>query len=421
MSDLDRQRAARLMALAEIDALVLFQPEAFRYAIGLDTGVAGMWRRGGASVALVPGDARAPMAAIISDHALHFGAQPGFALELVTHPIWIDYVDYTHTAGDPLDGLRAAYRAQGLNHGCFAPRPETFDAQAVFGLLRELLQDRGLQGATIGADLEFLPVADFAALQALLPEVHWRDGSEVLRRLRCIKSPREITCLRRAAEASEAGLVHMAEEARPGMTRSALDRLWRQGVDRRAAQLGVEVSGVRYGIAVGANLAARDPQLAKGDLIKADMGVAVDGYLSDSTRTYSLSPASPEAQRLHGVLEEAFAAGAQALKPGAQFGDVHAAVLATTRRLGLVDYQRGHFGHSIGASHGSEEWPFISAGNDELIEPGMVLAFETPVYAQGFGALMIKDQFLVTRDGAEAMTTLPRQLTQVDLRAPIAV
>ena len=43
MSDLDRQRAARLMALAEIDALVLFQPEAFRYAIGLDTGVAGMW------------------------------------------------------------------------------------------------------------------------------------------------------------------------------------------------------------------------------------------------------------------------------------------------------------------------------------------------------------------------------------------
>lgn len=413
MSDLDRTRAARLMTAADLDALVLFQPEAFRYATGLHAGVAAMWRRGGAAAALVPADSRAPMAAIIPDHALHFGAQPALALELVTHPIWIDYVDYTHLSGDPLDGLTAAYRTQGLNVGCFAPRPETFCAETVFGLVRELLQDRGLDGAVIGTDLEFLPAADFARLQALTPGVTWRDGSEVLRRLRCIKNAREIACLRQASEASEAGMVHMASHARPGMTRADLDALWQSGVDAHAAEARLTVTGVRYGIAVGPNLASANPVLNRGDLVKADMGVAIDGYLSDGTRTYCMGPVPDAAARIYAVLTEAFAAGAEALKPGNTMGDVHASVLRTTRRLGLQDYQRGHFGHSIGASCGSEEWPFLSAGNEEVIEPGMVLAFETPFYAHGLGALMIEDQFLITRDGAQSMNTLPRHLVEM--------
>ncbi len=77
-------------------------------------------------------------------------------------------------------------------------------------------------------------------------------------------------------------------------------------------------------------------------------------------------------------------------------------------------YQRGHFGHSVGASVGSEEWPFISAGSDIVIEPGMVLAFETPFYGNGVGALMIEDQMLVTETGVEVMNTLPRALVRID-------
>ncbi|MXN17884.1 M24 family metallopeptidase [Pseudooceanicola sp. GBMRC 2024] len=421
MSDLDRGRAARLMAARGIDALVLFQPEAFRYATGLDTGAAGMWRRGGASVALVPADTRMPMAAILADHALHFGPQPGHALELMTHPIWIDYVDYTHSGGDVLEGLGSAYRAQGLARPQFPPRPETFDAAAVFGLLHDLLCDRGLGRARIGVDLEFLPAADFALLRRLLPTARWSDGSDVLRRLRAIKTPREIACLRQASEASEAGLAHMAARARPGLTRSALERLWRDGAEAHAARAGQTISGLRAGISVGANLVSSDPVLATGDLVKADMGVAIGGYLSDGTRTFSLGPAPQAARDLFTVLEESFDAGAALLRPGTPLGEVHAAVLDRARRLGLASYQRGHFGHSVGASCGSEEWPFISAGNPEPIEPGMVLAFETPFYAHGLGALMIEDQFLITREGAEPMNRLPRGLTRLGQDMPLTV
>lgn len=410
MSDIDRSRAAQLMRTEGLDALLVFQPEAFRYVTGLDAGVAAMWRRGGASVALVPSSPGESMAAIIADHALRFGRVPSTAIELITHPIWIDYVDYSPKPGtDPITGVEAAYRAQGLG----GPRPESFDRDRVLDLLEDLLTGRGLARARIGVDLEFLPAADYEALCAALPGATFVDGSDVLRRLRCIKNAREIKCLRQANAASEAGLAHMAETARPGMTRSDLDTLWRDGAAAAALRGGFTISGDRAGIAVGPDLVAADPVLAEGHLIKADMGVAVDRYLSDGTRSYTVGPPSRSVRALFGVIEEAFEAGIAAIRPGAAFADVHAAVLATTGRLNLPDYHRGHFGHSIGASCGSEEWPFISADNMEEIRPGMVLAFEVPFYHHGHGAMMIEDQLLVTETGIDVMNTLPRGLTEV--------
>ena len=91
-------------------------------------------------------------------------------------------------------------------------------------------------------------------------------------------------------------------------------------------------------------------------------------------------------------------------------------MLASMRKDGFHEYFRGHFGHSVGGGVGIEEWPFFSADSAELIEPGMVVALEAPFYAQGLGALMIEDQFLVTPDGVEPMNSLPRGLRDLTVR-----
>ena len=147
-----------------------------------------------------------------------------------------------------------------------------------------------------------------------------------------------------------------------------------------------------------------------GALIKVDAGTLVDGYSSDGARTFSYGPAPDLACEIFKALENAFAAGAEQIRPGNTFGAVHATMLASTRKDGLGEYFRGHFGHSVGGSVGIEEWPFFSAGNPEVIERDMVLALETPFYGQGLGALMIEDQLLVTDTGVEWMTHLPREL-----------
>lgn len=404
MSDIDRGRAQQLMWEAEIDALVLFQPDAFRYAVGAPAGVATMWGKAGSAIALVPADAGAGLAAVVSDHAAPIIRRAAPDIDLRCHRIWIDLVDLSGV--ETIAQVDDAYRRN--NSG--GARPETFDRTACFGLLSDLLRERGLSAARIGADLEFMPAADFFALRQALPEVNWVDGSTVLKRLRAVKSQREIKLLRQASAAAEAGLVEMAAAVRPGAALGQLSAAWKSGAQAYAAKSGFSLSGYWDFISVGPALSDMTAAVAPGALIKADVGTLVDGYSSDGARTFSWGPVSPLAGDIFKALEAAFARGLDALRPGNTFGAVHAAMLASMRKDGFGEYYRGHFGHSVGGSVGIEEWPFFSHDNPELILPGMVVALEAPFYGEGVGALMIEDQFLVTASGAECMNSLPRTL-----------
>jgi Xaa-Pro aminopeptidase len=404
MRDIDRMRAQDLMQAAGIEALVLFQPEAFRYAIGAPAGVATMWGRAGAAAALVPGDAGMPLAAVASDHAAAAIRARAPGLDLRTHRIWIDSVDLSGTT--KLAEIDGFYQRAGLG----GPRPETFDRHACFSLLGDLLAERGLGRGRIGVDLEFMPAADFEALRKALPEIVWVDGSEVLRRLRAVKTASEIERLRRAAKAAEGGLTRMAAAVRPGVALAELSAAWKAGAQDTAAAGGYALSGHWDFISVGSDLSNMAAVVAPGALIKADVGTLVEGYSSDGARTFTYGPASSLALDVFKALETAFNAGLEQIRPGNSFGAIHRAMLSSMRRDGFGEYYRGHFGHSVGGSVGIEEWPFFSADNPEIIEVDMVVALEAPFYGQNFGALMIEDQFLVTPSGADCMNILPRGL-----------
>ena len=407
MTDIDRHRAERLMQEVGIDALALFQPEAFRYAVGVSAGVATMWGRAGAAIALVPADPASRIAAIASDHAEDQIRRAAPAIDLLSHRIWIDRVDLSALGIDAEpDAVNAAYRSQGL---C-GPRPETFDRVAGFSLLGEALQARGLARGRIGVDLEFMPAIDFEHLKRALPEARFVDGSEVLRRLRAVKSSREIECLRRAARAAEGGLLRMADAVRAGVSVGDLSAAWKAGALESARVGGFTLSGHWDFLSVGPDLSDMRAVVSEGALIKADVGTLVDGYSSDGARTFSFGKASPLALRIFDALEQAFEAGLERLRPGNTFASVHHAMMTAMRSAGFDEYARGHFGHSVGAGVGIEEWPFFSAESTEIIRPNMVVALEAPFYAQGLGALMIEDQFLITQRGAEPMNTLPRGL-----------
>ncbi len=409
MSDIDRHRANRLMQAAGIDALALFQPEAFLYAIGAPAGVATMWGRAGAAVALVPSDADAGLAAIVSDHAAATVRRKAQGVDIRTHRIWIDMADVS--GSQSVSQIDDAYRRAAVG----GPRPETFDRSTVYGLLGDLLGERALSRATIGVDLEFMPAADFEALKIALPEVRWVDGSKILRMLRAVKSHEEILKLRRASHAAEAGLREMVRTIKPGATLPMLSNAWKAGAKAGAAAGGFSLSGHWDYISVGSHLSDTAAVVAPGALIKADVGTLVDGYSSDGARTYSFGRPSPLASEVFKALETAFQAGIEQIRPGNEFGAVHAVMLSSMRKDGFGEYFRGHFGHSVGGSVGIEEWPFFSSGNRELIEPDMVVALEAPFYGQGLGALMIEDQFLVTTSGVECMNNLPRGLLDVEV------
>ncbi|WP_114943179.1 M24 family metallopeptidase [Microvirga calopogonii] len=413
MSDFNRERARLLMQAQGIDALVLFQPENFAYATGASGGVATMWRRAGGAIALVPFNSAEHVVAIVSDMAAEGLRQAAPSIDVREHRIWIDTVDLSilPEGSSTAERVTRAYREQGRIH----PRPETFDLPRALELLRDALHEKGLGSARIGVDFEFMPVADFRALQAALPRVDWADGSAIIRRLRAVKSQREIARLRQASILAEAGLRALMADVAHGASIGQLSEAWRSGVRQAAHVAGVRnLTGQWDFIAVGPDPWGRAGIVEEGAIIKADVGCLIDGYSSDGARTFSFGNPSAIAQDIFSALACAFEAGLAAIRPGVTFGAVYAAVLQEMRAAGYVEYHRGHFGHAVGAGVGMEDWPFVSAGNEELVEPGMVLALEAPFYAKGVGALMIEDQLLVTETGVEVMNSLPRRM--VDLK-----
>ena len=407
MTYMDRHRVQELLAAEGLDALVLFQPENFRYATGVAAGVATMWGRAGSAIALVPADASAQLGAIVSDQALAAAGATTDDIDFRSHRIWIDAV--TVHGARTIEDINAAYRASG-NIG---PRPETFDQPAAFQLLADMIAERSLARASIGIDLEFVPAADFERLKAAVPSVRWRDASGIVKQLRLIKSAREIEFLRDAAHYAESGLQEMAAKARSGATAAELSDAWLAGATSAAEAKGQGLSGHWAYISVGPNLQNPAARLAEGGLVKADVGTLVNGYSSDGARTYVHGEPAPLARQIYDALFETFHAGIALLKPGNTFGQVHETMLSTMRRHGFSEYYRGHFGHSVGSALGIEEWPFISRGNNMVFEPNMVLAVEAPFYANGLGALMIEEQFLITTDGAETMNALSRELVSI--------
>jgi Xaa-Pro aminopeptidase len=416
MADLDRIRAARLLSERGIDALVLTQPENFTYATGLQPGVAAMWRRAGGAIALVPSDLGARIGAVVGDLNADALAARVPDLDITSHPLWIDQVDIVGLDASGLDAaalVTAGYRrAEGSD--AFPPRPTTYRPELAFAALGDLLAERGLSHARIGVDLEFLPAADFAMLRAALPDIDWVNGSEVVRRLRMVKSPREIDCIRRACLLADAGFVALAAGIRTGQGTADMTRLWRDGVAAEAARTGEKgLTGVWDYMSAGPDPWAGGGEVVPGAILKADVGCIVEGYTSDTARSYAFGEAAPLARDIHAALADAFEAGLATIRPGALFSDVFASTIGSMRAAGYPGYRRGHYGHSIGASVGSEEWPFFAADSDVVIEPGMVLAFETPFYGKGIGALTIEDSLVVTETGVEVLNHLPRELVRL--------
>lgn len=414
MSDIDRLRAQRLMQQAGLDALVLAKPESFAWATGAPAGVAAFFRRAGAALALVPADPGAAIAAVATELFAPRTQQALGPAQVLTHPDWVETADirpWQDSSADAAELLRRAWQAQGRGPGF--SRPAAFDARAAFVQLGELLRRSGLRQARIGLDLDFWPVSDFALLREVLPGVKWHDASATIARIKAVKSPREIGLLQQAAQLAEAGMRQAVARVREGLHRDEIAQAWKDGVQAEVQRSGIAPSGQWEYTTVGPLPWQGGGRIAPGDVLKFDVGCLVQGYSSDSGRTYVLGQARPRTRQIMAALEDAFAAGLQALRPGRLFSDVHAAATQALHRAGFEGLSRGHFGHSLGHDTFCEVPPFIAAQAHEPIEPGMVLAFETPIYVDGEGGFIIEDQFLITDRGAEPAWQLPRGLVEL--------
>jgi Xaa-Pro aminopeptidase len=393
MAHLDRVRAERLMTQAGLDAVLLLSPESFRYATGAAPGVGTMWRRAGAVAVLLPCEAKAAAMAVVSDLFAAPVRRAGAVTDLRPTPLWVE------------TGEGGRFRGTGT------ARPETFDPALCWAHVAQALAERGLVRGRIGVEMDAISARDWPMLAQALPGAVLTDASELVARLKMVKSPAEIALLRQAVTLAERGIAAVRDAAAPGVSRDELSDVWSRTI---AAERGdAPLSGAWDYISVGPDPWGGNAVARRGDVIKVDVGCLMDGYTSDSGRTFVLGPPSADQARAYAALHAGFRAGLAVLGPGVALSHVHRVTEKAIRAAGIEGFTRGHFGHGLGAGLGSEEWPFISAASPVLAEPGMVLAFECPWYVTGLGGFIVENQLLVTKDGIEVMNRLPDALVEL--------
>jgi methionyl aminopeptidase len=141
--------------------------------------------------------------------------------------------------------------------------------------------------------------------------------------------------------------------------------------------------------------------LKNGDIVSLDIGIDLDGYISDSAITIPVGKISPEAEKLIRVTKECLAAGIAACKVGNRIRDISEAVFEVADREGygvVYDY----CGHGVGLSvHEDPSIPNVPLGGpNPRIQSGMVLAIE-PMINLGTADVEVLDDgwTVVTADG----------------------
>jgi Xaa-Pro aminopeptidase len=70
-------------------------------------------------------------------------------------------------------------------------------------------------------------------------------------------------------------------------------------------------------------------------------------------------------------------------------------------------------GHAGGVAPGAEQPPFISATEERVFEPGMVICVESPLYVNGLGGFQVEDEIVITKNGIEVLNAFPRDMVEV--------
>jgi methionyl aminopeptidase len=136
--------------------------------------------------------------------------------------------------------------------------------------------------------------------------------------------------------------------------------------------------------------------LQKGDILSVDLGVTLDGWVSDAARTFPVGPISPVAQKLLDVTEESLMLAVPQCRPGNHLGDIGHAVQTYVEANGL-SVVRSLVGHGVGRDmHEDPQIPnYGHAGAGITLEEGMVFAIEPMVTAGRHAIRVASDQWSI--------------------------
>ena len=271
---------------------------------------------------------------------------------------------------------------------------------------------KSLPLAVLAIEAESTTVGFKERLAAAAPGLEIPSAGGLVEELREIKDKHEIEEIRRAIRIAERAYGVVRASLRP--TQSEKDVA--DALEHQVRLFGGKCCAFPPIVAVGARSALPHARpmakrlIGEAEFVLLDFGAAARLYFSDLTRLVAVGKISPKLEAVYGVVLQAQLAGIAAIRPGAIMEEVDAAARNVIEQAGYGP----QFGHGLGHGFGLRihEAPRLAKNEKRPLKAGMIVTVEPGIYLPGWGGIRIEDDCVVTRQGCERLSSLPRELSE---------
>lgn len=280
--------------------------------------------------------------------------------------------------------------------------------------IKEVIDELRLSRSRIGAELGYeqrlaIPYNDFIKIENSLPAAKFVDASEIIWALRMVKSKAEVECIRKAVDISCKAFVNVLKTAKEGVKENEVSSIFVQ----EQMRLG---GGTPYASVDGI---ARDRAIKKGDLLWYDFGCTYKGYWSDLSGGIVIGKSTEKQKKMQRIVVKVTGAVIEAVKPGMKASDVSIICDKEFKKAGLSEIwgvgdcaspssnMACRIGHGVGLF--LTENPHIAKYDHTVLKPGMVITVEPGIHTD-YGHFHAEEDLLITEDGYEILSKIPREL-----------
>ena len=276
--------------------------------------------------------------------------------------------------------------------------------------LKIILEELSLKGKKIGIEYEAYGMTGRNALRlnkSLENYCNVEDQSELITKLRVIKSQEEIIYVKKAAELADNALDQAWKYTKAGVNEAKI----LAEMQKIVLEGGGDYPANEYIIGSGHNALlcryqAEKRNLSSQDQLSIEWAGTYKHYHSAMFRTIPLGKADPKHIKMHEACVEALKNCEEKLKPGNKVGDVFDIHAKTFDDLGYNKSRMNACGYSLGSTFSPNwmDWPMLYTGNSYIIEPGNVFFMHMILMdSENQLAMNLGETYLVTENGNERL------------------
>ena len=240
-------------------------------------------------------------------------------------------------------------------------------------------------------------------LKALETPVRMAPAAGIVGKMREVKDKAEIKAMKASADIMSAVLDEVLFSLESGLTEIEIAR----EIEELSYDAGAEGMAFPPIVASGPNAALphatpTERKIRPKDPVIFDVGVKLDGYCSDMTRTIFLEPPDAGFKRIYRIVRQAQLAALEYVRPGEVSTKPDSIARDIIKDAGFGDY----FGHSLGHGVGlaTHETPRLSPRDPVRLEEGMIVTVEPGIYIPGKGGVRLEEMVVIEKDGPRILT-----------------